>query len=244
MVENIHVQVKDNSPSIENILRPLSYTSWLMGVGVAHPRKFPKAVTTIIRVIHLVMCFIHMAYGSITFLIIDINVDFGYEKIYMFMHYMNWTISYVSTYYYIYHGIRKYDKWPELMDRMKKLDQKIRREIPMNDQPIKNAEAIAILAAYACCPLFPIVHTVFCYLTHSEDMFAYKWFFYYMLAQSLVNSFVFDVIVYVIYYRFQTINKVIEQLDALSDASWIVHKIRQIRELHNSMFQLILRFVL
>jgi hypothetical protein len=246
MVENIHVQVEDNSSSIENTLRPLSYISWLMGVGIARPRKFPKAVTTIIRVVHLFVCSIHVVYGPITFFIINDLASLKKEdnKISIFMHYMNWVICYVSTYYYIYHGIRQYDKWPELMDRMKKLDRKIRREIPMNDGSIKKIEALAIFVTIACCPLFLIVHAVYFYLIHPKYIFAYKLLFYYMLAQSLINSFVFDVIVYVLYVRFQTINKMLERLDALSNASWIVHKIRRIRELRNSMFTLILRFVL
>ena len=56
MEEKIHVQVKDNSPSIERILRPITYTSWLLGVGIARPRKCPKAITIIIRIIHMAVC--------------------------------------------------------------------------------------------------------------------------------------------------------------------------------------------
>ncbi|XP_025995029.2 uncharacterized protein LOC113004820 [Solenopsis invicta] len=56
--------------------------------------------------------------------------------------------------------------------------------------------------------------------------------YYYILAQSLINSFVFVVVVYVLYCRFQIINKLIGQLEKLSNVQWIAFKIRRIRELH------------
>ncbi|XP_025986784.2 uncharacterized protein LOC105195382 isoform X2 [Solenopsis invicta] len=40
MEQMFHVPVKDSSSSVENILRPISYMSWLLGVGIAHPQKF------------------------------------------------------------------------------------------------------------------------------------------------------------------------------------------------------------
>jgi len=240
-MEEIHVQVEDNSPSIEHSLRPISYTSWLLGVGVARPRKCPKAVTIILRIVHLAVCSVIVAYGAIDFF------TFGSvfkSDIFKIMYYMNKVMCYVSAYYYVYHGIRQYDKWPELMDRMKKLDQKIRRESPMNDRPVKNIEALAILATFTCGPLFLIVHALYYYFTYPEDIFASDLLLYYTIAQSLINSFVFDVIVYVLYHRFQTINELIDQLDELFGAPWIALKIRRIRELHTGKFLQILSFVL
>jgi len=240
-MEEIHVQVEDNSPSIEHSLRPISYISWLLGVGVARPRKCPKAVTIILRIVHLAVCSVIVAYGAIDFF------TFGSvfkSDIFKIMYYMNKVMCYVSAYYYVYHGIRQYDKWPELMDRMKKLDQKIRRESPMNDRPVKNIEALAILATLTCGPLFLIVHALYYYFTYPEDIFASDLLLYYTIAQSLINSFVFDVIVYVLYHRFQTINELIGQLDELFGAPWIAFKIRRIRELHTGKFLQILFFVL
>ncbi|XP_025986793.1 uncharacterized protein LOC113003081 [Solenopsis invicta] len=166
------------------------------------------------------------------------NPDVG-NNIFEYIYFLNNVMCYVSTYYYVYHGIRQYNKWPELMDRMKKLDQKIRREIPMNDQPIKTAEAVAILAAYACCPLMLIIHILYCYLTNPTDIFMPDLLLYYLISQSLINSFVFDIIVYVLYCRFQTINKLIGQLNELSDVLRITIKIGRIKGLHIGICNLV-----
>ncbi|XP_011700479.1 PREDICTED: uncharacterized protein LOC105457488 [Wasmannia auropunctata] len=237
MEEDIRVQVEDNSPSIEHSLRPISYTSWLLGVGVARPRKCPKAVTVILRIVHLAVCSVIVAYGAIDFF------TFGNvfkSDIFKIMYYMNKVMCYVSAYYYVYHGIGQYDKWPELMDRMKELDQKIRRETPVNDRPVKTVETLAILATLACGPLSLIVHALYYYFTRPEDIFASDLLLYYTIAQSLINSFVFDVVVYVLYHRFQTINELLGQLDELFGAPWIALKIRRIRELHTGICDLVI----
>ncbi|XP_025986794.1 gustatory receptor 23a [Solenopsis invicta] len=227
MEETIHVP--DNPPSIEHILRPISYISWLMGVGVAHPRRCPKVITIIIRIVHLAMYF----YVLVNFIVIVRKISFNVLTIQiLFSGSISSVISYVSGCYYIYYGISQYNKWPELMDRMKKLDQKIRKEISMDDQPAKNFQAIAILAVFAWFPLYPIICTLYTHLYSSP--FSIKWWNVYIKAQSWVNSFVFDVVIYVLYCRFQTINKLIGQLDQL-DAQQIAFQIRRIRELHNGI---------
>jgi len=229
MEEDIRVQVEDNSPSIEHTLRPIAYVSWFLGVGVARPRGCPKIVTIILRSVHFGMCSVIVAYGAIDFF------TFGNvfkSDIFKIMYYMNKVVCYVSAYYYVYHGIRHYDKWPQLMDKMKQLDQKIRREIPMNDRPVKQVQVLAILAMLACGPLSLIVHALYYYFTLPEDIFASDLLLYYTIAQSLINSFVFDVTVYVLYHRFQTLNELIGQLDERLGAPWIALKIRRIRELH------------
>lgn len=226
---NVQVQLEDNSPSIEHVLRPITYASWFLGVGVARPQKCPKAVTIVLRVIHFGVCSVIVAYGAIDFF------TFGSvfkSDIFKIMYYMNKVMCYVSAYYYVYHGIRHYDKWPELMNRMKNLDQKIRKETPVNDRSIRNAQVLAILATLALGPLSMIVHALYYYFTLPENIFASDLLLYYTIAQSLINSFVFDVIVYVLYHRFRTLNQLIEQLDERLDASWIAIRIRRIRELH------------
>jgi len=212
-MEEIRVQVEDNLPSIEHILRPITYISWLLGVGIAHPRKCHKAVTIILRIIHFGVCSVIVTYGAIDFF------TFGSvfkSDIFKIMYYMNKVVCYVSAYYYVFHGIKQYDKWPELMNKMKNLDQKIRRETPMTDQPVKIVEVLAISAVFTCGPLFLIIHALYYYFIHPEDIFASDLLLYYTIAQSLINSFVFDVIVYVLHHRFQTINKLIEQLDVIT----------------------------
>ncbi|XP_036150462.1 uncharacterized protein LOC105831795 isoform X5 [Monomorium pharaonis] len=133
-MEEIYVPVHDNSSSIERTLRLMSYTSWFMGVGIAHPLKCPKFVTIIIRIIHLVICTVilikHLQFVS-SFVYFKSNTSVN--KWFFAMGNM---IYCVSTYYSIYHGIRQYE-WPELMDKMKQLDRKIRRDVHMNDQPVR-----------------------------------------------------------------------------------------------------------
>ncbi|XP_011165426.2 gustatory receptor 23a [Solenopsis invicta] len=237
MERESHVEVED-SPSIEYILRPITYISWLMGVGVARPRKCPKAITIFIRIVHLAVCSISAMYCVLDFF--SFNSIFAFKtNVYKLMHCTNRVISYVAAYYYVCHGIRQHNKWPELMDRMKNLDQKIRRETSINVLPIKNAQVLAILATFACCPLSLIAHVLYYYFTNPEYIFISDLLFYFILAQSLINSFVFDIVVYVLYCRFQTINKLIGQMDELFGAQQIALKIRRIRGLHNGISDLV-----
>ncbi|XP_039305527.1 uncharacterized protein LOC120357847 [Solenopsis invicta] len=235
MQKTVHVQVKDNSPSIERILSLIVYTSWLLGVGVAHPRKCPKAITIIIRIIHVTVCFFSMKYDIIFFIFHPFI--YGYIPVFPYqdLHFLNRVMCCVSAYYYIYHGIRQYNKWPELMDRLQELDQKIKKEISINNWPIKIIEALAIFTTFIFCPLMPIIQALY-YLRHLSRPEGLM--FYYILAQSMINNFVFVVIVYVLYNRFQTVNKLIGQLDKLSDVQWIAFKIRRIRELHTDICDL------
>ncbi|XP_012527656.3 uncharacterized protein LOC118648252 [Monomorium pharaonis] len=232
-MEEIRVPVHDNSPSIEYTLRPISYTSWFMGVGIAHPLKCPKFVTIVIRIIHLVICTVILTMfirNNISHLSIDSVVEFFYI--------IDRMIFFVAAYYYIYHGIRQYNTWPKLMDKIKELDQKIRKETHMNDEPVKVMEAVAILMTFVCCPLIPIVRYLYDFLT-SNYIAIDSLFSDYMMAQSMINSFFFGVVVYVLYYRYKMINKMLGHLE-LSDARLITLKIRRIKELHNDICDLVI----
>ncbi|XP_036146833.1 uncharacterized protein LOC118648509 [Monomorium pharaonis] len=240
-MEEIHAPVHDNSPSIEHILRPISYTSWCMGVGIAHPQKCSKYVTIVIRIIHLMIStfylimFIHeyVMYRDIRLSVISITKS---------IHVINSIIYFITVYYYFYHGIRQYN-WSELMDKIKELDRKIRKETHINDRPVKIMEAVAILMTFVCCPLIPIVIHLY-YFMYYRIYFTHPltpWLFYYMMARSLINSFFFDTVVYVLYYRYQTVNKMLGHLDKLSDTPLIALKIRRIRELHNDICDLIIK---
>ncbi|XP_036146835.1 uncharacterized protein LOC118646959 isoform X1 [Monomorium pharaonis] len=236
-MEEIYVPVHDNSSSIERTLRPISYMSWFMGVGIAHPLKCPKFVTIIIRTIHLVICTVilieHLEYVSSFVYLKSIT---SVNKWFFAMDNM---IYCVSTYYSIYHGITQYE-WPELMDKMKQLDRKIRKEVHMNDQPVRYMVATAILMTFACSPLFTIVLVLYDFMKHSNDTYVNDYASYYMIARSLINSFGLDVVVYVLYYRYRTTNKMLGHLDKLSDAPLIALKIRRIRELHNDICDLVI----
>ncbi|XP_036146843.1 uncharacterized protein LOC105829241 [Monomorium pharaonis] len=237
-MEEIHMQIEDDSSSIEHILRPISYISWLLGVGVARPRNCSKAVTIIIRIVYLAVCFVNIVYTVID--LSNVGSVFALESdIFELIYFTNLVIIYVATFYYIYHGIRQYDKWPELMDRIKDLDQEINRETLMNDRPVKNVEVLAILTIFAWYPLFPIVHVLYYYFTNLENIFMSDLIYYLITARSLINSFVFDIVVYVLYHRLRTINQLIGQLNKLSEAPLIALKIKQIRELHNGICDIV-----
>ncbi|XP_036146824.1 uncharacterized protein LOC118648255 [Monomorium pharaonis] len=234
-MEDIHVTKHDNFPSIEHTLRPISYTSWLMGVGIAHPLKCPKFVTIVIRIIHLVMCTVFLTIfirENVLTLSMNTIIHFGWVIVEM--------TYFVAAYYYIYHGIRQYDTWSELMDKMKELDRKIRKETHMNDQPVKIMKAVAILMTFVCCPLIPMVFSLCDFMSSYGDRVIESLSSYYMMAQSTIYSFFFGVVVYVMYYRYQTVNKMFGHLDKLSDAPLIALKIRRIRELHNDICDLVM----
>ncbi|XP_039305703.1 uncharacterized protein LOC105195382 isoform X1 [Solenopsis invicta] len=237
MEQMFHVPVKDSSSSVENILRPISYMSWLLGVGIAHPQKYPKAITIMIRIIYTIVYSYGMIYDTIRFFIRPFF--WKYIRIMVFIHFLNKTLCYLSAFYYIYHGIRQYNKWPELMDRLKELDQKIRKEISINDRSIKIIEALEVFMTFICFPLMPIIHiSYYSILTSSynyniwDKTFIIDIVFYYILAQALFNIFAFNVVVFVLYRRFQILNKLIGQLNKLSNVQWIAFKIIRIRELH------------
>ncbi|XP_036146814.1 uncharacterized protein LOC105831797 isoform X1 [Monomorium pharaonis] len=236
-MEEIRMPVH-NLPSIEHTLRPISYTSWFMGVGIAHPLKCPKFVTIIIRIIHLVICTM-----ILTRSIYKTGLDFSMDSVIRIGWLIERMIYFVATYYYIYHGIRQYNTWPELMDKIKELDRKIRKKTHMNDEPVKVMEAVAILMTFVCFPLIPIVLYLYDFLTSNYVAIESRPFSY-MMAQSTINSFFFGVVVYVLYYRYKMINKMLGHLDELSDETLISHKIRRIRELHNGKLCRILLVVL
>ncbi|XP_036146844.1 uncharacterized protein LOC105829265 isoform X1 [Monomorium pharaonis] len=238
-MEKIDVPVDDNSPSIEHILRPISFTSWLLGVGVARPQKCSKAVTIIIRIVHLAVCSVSMVYHVIDYISYYFSIYDPDDHVYTIIYCIDRVMCFVSAYYYVYHGIGQYDKWPELMNKIKELDQKIRRETHINNQPVKNAAVVALLTTFVCYLLFLNLH-IFYYFMYTQDIYVTDFLFDYTLIQSLINSFIFDVVVYVLYYRFQTINKVINQLDVMANPPWIALKIRRIREWHTSICDLVM----
>ncbi|XP_036146822.1 uncharacterized protein LOC105829257 [Monomorium pharaonis] len=225
----------NNSLTIEDTLQPIVYTSWLLGVGVARPRKYPKIITIIIHSLYLVLCFVNIVYNVKDYHIFreDFDIDTDIHKI---MFFANLGIIYVVTFYDVYHGIKLYDKWPELMDRIKNLDQKINEETLMNDRSLKIMEALAILTTFAWSL---ITYISYYYFTNVQHIFVSNLLFFFIAARSLINSFVFDIVVYVLYYRLRTINQLIGQLNKSSEATLIALKIKWIRKLHNVIYDLV-----
>ncbi|XP_039306012.1 uncharacterized protein LOC120357952 [Solenopsis invicta] len=238
MEEKNNVQVT-NTPSIEYILRPITYTSWLLGVGIARPRNSSKAIMIIKRVVYLVVYIVHQIYYAIRF--VKFNNEFATgSSISELVYILAIVTFYVLAYYSAYDGIKQYGKWPELMDKINELDQKIRKQIPINDRPVKNLVILAILTTLVWCPLALIVYVLYYYFTNSEISYVSAILNIFVEVPFFISNFVFNIIVYVIYYRFKTINKLIGQLNkSLSDPSWITLKVRRIRELHTGICHLV-----
>ncbi|XP_015435599.1 PREDICTED: uncharacterized protein LOC107191147 [Dufourea novaeangliae] len=230
MEEEITVEMENNPSRPERTLRPIVYASWFLGVGVARPSKCPKPITVILRLFHFGVCTVIVAFSAMDF------ANFGKEftsKLFEIMYCMNETVCHVSSYYYVYHVMRHYDKWPELMRMMESLDDHIGKELPINDNGVKIRQILAILTVCLFGPVSLTVHVLYYFFTDPEQIFASDLLLYYTIAQTLANSFVYDIVVYMICLRFRTINETIKGLDERSGAYWAALKIRRIRKLHN-----------
>ncbi|XP_076678402.1 uncharacterized protein LOC143374282 [Andrena cerasifolii] len=237
MEGEITVRVEDNPSTPERTLRPIVYVSWLLGVGIARPKECPVAITVILRLIHFGLCTVIVAFSAVDF------ANFGKEftsKLFEIMYCMDESISHIAAYYYVYHIIQHYDKWPELMKRMESLDQHIGKEIPINDRRAKTRQIFAILTACILGPASLAAHVLYYYFTAPEQIYASDLLLYYTIAQTLVNSFVFDIVVYMICQRFRTINEAIKQLDETLGAQWVALRIRRIRKLYNEACSVIM----
>ncbi|XP_066582538.1 putative gustatory receptor 39b [Prorops nasuta] len=230
METDINIQLDCNVITVERFLRPITYTSWILGVGISRPKKASKCVTIIFRILHFAICSVIVAYGAIDFF------TFGSvfkSDIFKIMYYTNKVVCYVSSYYYIYDGIRHYDKWPELMRKIQNIDEKIEREIPINNQLVRKTQILALLATVMIGPLSLLIHAFYYYFILPEDIFASDLLLYYTISQSVINSFHFNIVVLVISQRFKAINEMIENIDQTFPSSWISLKLRRARELHS-----------
>ncbi|XP_076632439.1 uncharacterized protein LOC143347267 [Colletes latitarsis] len=231
MEEEITIRVEDNPSKPECTLRPIMYVSWFLGVGVARPSKCPKPITMILRLFHFAVCTVIVAFAAM-----DFAKNFGKvftSELFEIMYCMNETIRHVSAYYYVYHVIQQYDKWPELTRKIKLLDEHIDKELPINDRPVRIKQILAILIICLLGPVSLAAHVCYYYFTAPEQIFASDLLLYYTIAQTLTNSFVFDIVVYMVCQRFRAINGTIEQLDERLGAYWVASKIRRIRKLHS-----------
>ncbi|XP_012239660.1 uncharacterized protein LOC105680593 [Bombus impatiens] len=237
MEEEINFRVESNPTKPENTLRPIMYISWLLGVGVARPKNCPKWITVILRVIHFSVCSVIIAFSAMDF------ANFGKQftsKLFEIMYCMNETVCHLAAYYYVCHIIRHYDKWPELMKMLESLNQNISKGLSINDECVKISQILAIIIALLCGPVSLAVHILYYYFIAPDQIFVSDLFLYYTIAQTLVNSFVFDVIVYMICHKFRAINEMIKQLDEKLTSYWIALKIRRIRRLHNEICSIIM----
>ncbi|KOC62627.1 hypothetical protein WH47_05269 [Habropoda laboriosa] len=234
MEEEINVEMENNPENKpEYTLRPIIYVSWLLGVGVARPKCSPKWLTMALRVLHFAVSSVIVAFSAMDF------ANFGKQftsKLFEIMYCMNETVCHLAAYYYVYHMVRHYEKWPELMKMLESLDRNIGRETSINDRCVKIRQIFAVSIVSLFGPVSLIVHVLYYYFTDPEQIFASDLLLYYTIAQTLVNSFVFDIVVYVICQRFRAINEIVARLDEKLGTYWTTLKIRRIRRLHNGMY--------
>ncbi|XP_076650898.1 uncharacterized protein LOC143357994 [Halictus rubicundus] len=238
MEEEITVQVDENPPCPEHILRPITYVSWFLGVGVGSPKNCPKLVTMILRGVHIAVCTVIVAFSVMDF------ANFGREftsKLFEIMYCMNETICHVSAYYYVCNIIKYYDEWPELMKMMESLDLLINKELAIDDTSVRSRQIVAILTVIVLGPVSLAVHVLYYYYTDPNQIYASDLLLYYSISQTLANSFVFDVVVYMICLRFRTINLAIKGLDEKLGTFWVALKIRRIRKLHSDACAVIMK---
>ncbi|XP_072766508.1 uncharacterized protein [Anoplolepis gracilipes] len=227
-------EMENNSPSIEDILDPIISLSWFLGGGLPHPSHKSKTDTIILCITHLVMSSIIIAYDVTHSSIFD-NVKSNTFKI---MYYINKMIWYMLACYYVYDGIKQYDKWSKLMKKIKNLDKQLKEVTgkSMNNRLIKNIEILAILVIIVFSLLSLIIHILYHYFTCPEDILASDLLLYYMIAQSLINNFVFDIIIYVLFCRFRMINTFLMDFANVQVNS---NQIKRIKELHKKICDLV-----
>ncbi|XP_017792901.1 PREDICTED: uncharacterized protein LOC108574773 [Habropoda laboriosa] len=238
MEEEINVEMENNPENKpEYTLRPIIYVSWLLGVGVARPKCSPKWLTMALRVLHFAVSSVIVAFSAMDF------ANFGKQftsKLFEIMYCMNETVCHLAAYYYVYHMVRHYEKWPELMKMLESLDRNIGRETSINDRCVKIRQIFAVSIVSLFGPVSLIVHVLYYYFTDPEQIFASDLLLYYTIAQTLVNSFVFDIVVYVICQRFRAINEIVARLDEKLGTYWTTLKIRRIRRLHNELCSIVM----
>ncbi|CAL7938523.1 unnamed protein product [Xylocopa violacea] len=232
--EEIAVRVENGRANPERTLRPIMYASWLLGVGVGRPKNSPKWMTMLIRAIHFAVCSVIVAFSAMDF------ADFGKEftsELFEIMYCVNETGRHLAAYYYVYHIIRHYDKWAELMEILERFDENVGKgSAPIDDRSVRIGQILAILLVLLFGPISLIAHVLYYYLTAPDQIFASDLLLYYTIAQTLINSFVFDIVVYAIRQRFRAIGETMGQSSNERFGIYrIASKIRRIRRLYNEL---------
>ncbi|KAK0169113.1 hypothetical protein PV327_002859 [Microctonus hyperodae] len=223
--------------SVNEILKPSTIISWLLGAGVARPANCPKILTFFVRFINFVICSVIIAYGAIDFFFFGSVFKSDTFKI---MYYSNKAVCYVSSYWYVIQGLVQYSKWPILMMEFETIDKKMNQFGWKNDnRTIKKFQILTIIATIVLGPLSLISHALYYYFTRPEDIFASDLLLYHTIAQSLAMNFTFDLVVLTIYNRFQTINNAAMRITEQLTAGLIIQEIRRFREIHHAICNIV-----
>lgn len=230
---NVTFEKNDKIKSVEKILQPSAIVSWLFGAGIARPSKCPKALTLFLRFINFVICSVIVAYGAIDFFIFGSVFKSDTFKI---MYYSNKAACYISSYWYVLQGLVQYSKWPLLMENIGEIDRKMKQcGMENSNKLIRKFQFFTLVAIITLGPVSLISHAIYYYYIRPEDIFASDLLLYHTIAQSLVMNFNFDLVVCVIYSRFETLNQRINQIADQFAPEAIVMEIRRVREIHQGL---------
>ncbi|XP_011313079.1 putative gustatory receptor 23a, isoform B [Fopius arisanus] len=227
----------DKPEPLEKVLRPSTFFSWILGVGIARPLKSSKFSTFFLRFINFGICSSIVAYGAIDFFFFGSVFKSDTFKI---MYYMNKVACYISSYYYVFHGLVQYKKWPILMERIANIDKKMMHcGLECNNKSIRRFQIFTIIMTCLLGPASLISHALYYLYTRPEEIFASDLLLYHTISQSLCVNFEFNLLVFGVYTRFKEINRGIRRSGEQISAGRIIAEIRKTRDVHHGLCSLV-----
>ncbi|THK33099.1 uncharacterized protein LOC107040760 [Diachasma alloeum] len=234
---SVEFETGDKPESFEKVIRPSTFFSWILGVGIARPLKSWKIATFFLRFVNFAICSSIVAYGAIDFFFFGSVFKSDTFKI---MYYMNKVACYISSYYYVFHGLVQYKKWPILMERIAAIDKKMRHcGLECNNRSIRCFQIFTLIMTCLLGPISLVSHALYYLYTQPEEIFASDLLLYHTISQSLCINFEFDLIVMGIYARFREINRGIRRSGEQITAGRIIMEIRKAREVHHALCALV-----
>lgn len=116
MEEVIRVRVQNWEAEKGKILKVIELFSWVMGVGVARPRRLSSIwVTVVVRLMHFAVCSVIVVYGVLDFFAFGSIFRSDTFKI---MYYTNKAVCYTTSYYYVFHGFLNSACWSKMIKVM------------------------------------------------------------------------------------------------------------------------------
>lgn len=238
LLSQVSISFDEKEKSFEKVIRPSTYLSWILGVGIARPKKSSKLTTFILRFLNFAVCSSIVAYGAIDFFFFGSIFKSDTFKI---MYYMNKVACYISSYYYVFHGIVQYKKWPMLMKRIATIDKKMRHcGVECNNRCIRNFQIFTLIMTFLLGPVSLVSHALYYLYTRPEEIYASDLLLYHTISQSLCINFEFDLVVLGIYRRFKEINGAIRRSGEQITAGRIIMEIRRARDVHHGKIIILL----
>lgn len=235
----VSFEKEENIESFENILRPTIIISWLLSAGISRPLKSPKFITILLRLINFGVCTTIVVFGAIDFWYFGIVFKSDTFKI---IYYFNKGVCYISSYYYVLHGIIHYSKWKILIEKIGNIDKKMKQSGFKNDnKSIKKFQAFTLLATFSLGPFSAICHALYYLYYFPEDLFASDLLLYHTITQSLAVNFGYALLAFGIYTRLRVINRGILKIGDKFTPAMIINELQRAREIHHgSLIQIII----